>query len=319
MRINGNVSQEICDPGNFTAIASIISTMSSQTLRALLTSMRPKQWLKNTLIFTALVFDEKLLDTQAFLITLFGFILFCLISSSVYLLNDMTDIEADRQHPQKRDRPIASGDLPLPVARWTVIVLLLTSFPLAYFLSPGFCIILLLYFVLNLSYSRWLKHIVIVDVFVLASFYVLRVVSGLTLIEVARFSPWLYVVTTLLALYIGLGKRRAEMTLLSGDAHTHRRVLGGYTVPLLDQYITIVSATTVVAYSLYTFSAPNLPDNYAMMLTIPFAIYGILRYLYLVQTNQGGGAPEEELFTDRPLQITIVLWGLAVLFILYLF
>jgi 4-hydroxybenzoate polyprenyltransferase len=179
-------------------------------------------------------------------------------------------------------------------------------------------LIILIYLVLNLSYSRWLKHIVIIDVFVLASFYVIRVFAGLTLIEVTRFSPWLYVVTTLLALYIGLGKRRAELTLLSSDARAHRKVLDGYSIPLLDQYITIVSATTIVAYSLYTFSAPNLPANNAMMLTIPFAIYGILRYLYLVQTNQGGGAPEEELYSDRPLQITIVLWGLVVLFILYL-
>jgi 4-hydroxybenzoate polyprenyltransferase len=175
-----------------------------------------------------------------------------------------------------------------------------------------------LYLVLNLSYSRWLKHIVIIDVFTLASFYVIRVVAGLTLIEVTRFSPWLYVVTTLLALYIGLGKRRAELTLLSEGAQSHRRVLDGYSVPLLDQYITIVSATTVVAYSLYTFSAPNLPENHAMMLTIPFAIYGILRYLYLVQTNHGGGAPEEELLSDRPLQVSIILWGISVVLILYL-
>ncbi len=288
-------------------------------LRPLLISMRPKQWIKNVLIFTALVFDEKLLDVQAFLVTLAGFILFCMITSSVYLLNDITDIQADRQHPKKKNRPIASGALRVSTARWAVLILLLISLPAAYLLSPGFCLILLLYLVLNLSYSRWLKHVVIIDVFVLASFYVIRVVAGLTLIEVTRFSPWLYVVTTLLALYIGLGKRRAELTLLSEGAQSHRRVLDGYTLPLLDQYITIVSATTVVAYSLYTFSAPNLPDNHAMMLTIPFAIYGILRYLYLVQTNQGGGAPEEELLTDRPLQIAIILWGMVVILILYLF
>ena len=288
-------------------------------LQSLLISMRPKQWLKNVLIFTALVFDEKLFDKQAFLATFSGFILFCLISSSVYLLNDITDVEADRQHPTKRNRPIASGELKISTARWAVILILLISIPLAYLLSPSFCLILLVYLVLNLSYSRWLKHVVIIDVFVLASFYVLRVVAGLTLIDVTRFSPWLYVVTTLLALYIGLGKRRAELTLLSDGAHTHRRVLDGYSLPLLDQYITIVSATTIVAYSLYTFSAPNLPSNHAMMLTIPFAIYGILRYLYLVQTNQGGGAPEEELFSDRPLQITILLWGSVVVLILYIF
>ena len=293
--------------------------MNTQTLRALLVSMRLKQWLKNVLIFTALVFDEKLLDPQALLRTFIGFILFSLVSSSVYLLNDITDLEADRRHPKKRNRPIASGALPVSVARLAVAVLILVSFPSAYFLSFGFFIILLLYWLLNILYAHWLKHVVIIDVFVLASFYVLRVVAGLTLIEVTRFSPWIYVVTTLLALYIGLGKRRSELALLSENATGHRKVFDGYTLPLLDQYITIVSATTVVAYSLYTFSAPNLPENHAMMLTIPFAIYGILRYLYLIQTNQGGGAPEDELFSDRPLQITIVLWGIVVLFILYLF
>jgi 4-hydroxybenzoate polyprenyltransferase len=292
--------------------------MVVKTLRALLISMRPKQWIKNILIFTALVFDEKLLDLQAFLVTCAGFILFSLISSTVYILNDITDVEADRQHPKKKKRPIASGDLKVSTARWAVVFLLLVTIPLAYLLSPSFCLILLFYLVLNLSYSRWLKHIVIIDVFVLASFYVIRVVAGLTLIEVSRFSPWLYVVTTLLALYIGLGKRRAELTLLSDGAQSHRKVLDGYSLPLLDQYITIVSATTVVAYSLYTFSAPNLPTNHAMMLTIPFAIYGILRYLYLIQTNQGGGAPEDELLSDRPLQVTILLWGLVVVLILYL-
>jgi 4-hydroxybenzoate polyprenyltransferase len=293
--------------------------MNLQTLRALLISMRPKQWIKNILIFTALVFDEKLLDPQALLNTVAGFMLFCLVSSTVYILNDITDLEADRSHPKKRNRPIASGALPISVARWSVFLLLLVTFPLAYLLSSSFFLILLSYWLLSLAYSKWLKHIVIIDVFVLASFYVIRVIAGLTLIEVTRFSPWLYVVTTLLALYIGLGKRRAELSLLSDDAFAHRKVLDGYTIPLLDQYITIVSATTIVAYSLYTFSAPNLPENHTMMLTIPFAIYGILRYLYLVQTNQGGGAPEDELLTDRPLQITMILWGLVVLVILYLF
>ena len=292
--------------------------MFTKTVRALLKSMRPKQWMKNVLIYTALVFDEKLLDLHSFLITSAGFILFSLISSTVYLLNDITDIEADRKHPKKKNRPIASGELKISTARWAVVILLLFVIPLSYLLSPYFCLVLLFYLVLNLSYSRWLKHIVIIDVFVLASFYVIRVVAGLTLIEVSRFSPWLYVVTTLLALYIGLGKRRAELTLLSDGAQSHRKVLDGYSLPLLDQYITIVSATTVVAYSLYTFSAPNLPANHAMMLTIPFAIYGILRYLYLVQTNHGGGAPEEELLSDRPLQVTILLWGLVVVLILYL-
>lgn len=281
--------------------------------------MRPRQWVKNVLIFTALVFDEKLGNIQLVILTAAGFVLFSLVSSSVYILNDLTDLEADRQHPIKQKRPLASGRLPVNFARLTATVILLICFALAYWLSHGFFFLLLTYWLLNMGYSKWLKHYPIVDVFVLASFYVLRVVGGLTIIEVSRFSPWLYVVTTLLALYIGLGKRRAELKLLAEEASSHRRVLDGYTIPLLDQYITIVSATTIVAYSFYTFSAPNLPKNHTMMLTIPFAIYGILRYLYLIQLKEAGGAPEEELLTDRPLQIAFVLWGISVLVILYLF
>jgi len=290
-----------------------------KSLKALIRAMRPHQWLKNVLIFTGLVFDGKLGNIPDLVRTSIGFLLFCLISSTVYLINDIADVEADRQHPRKSNRPIASGALSISGARVAAVVLAGISFPLAYLLSPAFALVLLVYFLLNLGYSKWLKHVPIIDVFILASFYVLRVVAGLTIIHVARFSPWLYVVTSLLALYIGLGKRRAELALLAGDAYSHRKVLDGYTIPLLDQFITIISATTIGAYSLYTFSAPNLPGNHAMMLTIPFAIYGIFRYLHLVQTKQGGGAPEEELFRDRPLQIAIVLWGFAVILILYLF
>lgn len=292
--------------------------MFLQSLRALIKTMRPYQWLKNALLFTPLVFDRKLDNLPALLNTSAGFILFCLLASVVYIINDLADLQADRMHPEKRNRPLASGNLSPNVARIGAGVLLLVVFPLAYLLSSSFAIVLLTYMVLNLAYSKWLKHVALVDVFVLASFYVLRVVAGVTLITVERFSPWLYVVTTLLALYIGFGKRRAELALLANDANQHRRVLDGYTIPLLDQFITIVSATTIVAYSLYTFSAPNLPENHAMMLTIPFAIYGIFRYLYLVQMKHSGGAPEEVLYSDRPLQITIVLWGLAVMAVFYL-
>ncbi|OGO41132.1 MAG: phosphoribose diphosphate--decaprenyl-phosphate phosphoribosyltransferase [Chloroflexi bacterium RBG_16_58_14] len=293
--------------------------MRMRTLFALLKSMRPRQWMKNVLIFVPLVFDQQLDNMVAFRTTLAGFALLCLVASAVYLINDLTDLEAYCLHPEKRKRPLASGELPVAAAILATAILLLIAVPLAYFLSPGFAAVLLTYLLLNLAYSRWLKHIAIIDVIVLASFYLLRVVAGLTLIQVARFSPWLYVVTTLGALYIGFGKRRAELSLLADEASNHRRVLDGYTIPLLDQFITIVSATTIVAYSLYTFSAPNLPENHAMMLTIPFAIYGIFRYLYIVQTKQGGGAPEEELLADRPLQFTIFLWGVTVLVIFYLF
>lgn len=289
------------------------------TIKALLVTMRPKQWPKNILIYTALVFDGQLNNIDAILRTTLGFVLFCLVSGTVYIINDLADVEADRKHPRKSLRPIPSGKLTIPVAYTAVGIILILCFPLAYILSPGYSIVLLGYFILNLLYSKWLKHFAIIDVMILASFYVLRVVAGLTIIEVARFSPWLYVVTSLLALYIGFGKRRAELALLSNDASNHRRVLDGYTIPLLDQFITIVSGMTIVAYSLYTFSAPNLPSNHAMMLTIPFAIYGIFRYLYIVQMKQGGGAPEEELFADHPLQIDIVLWGISVVAVLYFF
>jgi len=185
-------------------------------------------------------------------------------------------------------------------------------------LSPAFALVVLIYFVLNLAYSKWLKHVLILDVLVLAACFVLRVEAGVRLIEVERFSPWLYVVMTLLALFLGFGKRRAELALLTGDAGNHRKVLQGYTVPLLDQYIMIVSGMTIIGYSLYTFSAPNLPANHTMMLTIPFVVYAIFRYLYLIEVEHAGGAPEEVLLSDRPFQLSMALWAAAVLAVFYL-
>lgn len=280
--------------------------------------MRPKQWAKNAIIFAALVFDRQLSNIPALLHILAGFILFCLVSSSVYLINDILDKEADRNHPKKSKRPIASGNLPVSTAIIAVVLFLIVVFPVAYILSPTFLLIIALYFFLNLAYSIWLKHIPLVDVLVIAAGFVLRVAAGVSLIEVERFSPWLYVVTTLGALYLGFGKRRAELALLAEGANSHRKVLDGYTIPFLDQLIIIVSSTTIIAYSLYTFSAPNLPSNHAMMLTIPFVIYGVFRYLYLVQVKEEGGSPEDLLFSDHPLQLTLVLWGLAVLIVFYL-
>ncbi|MFO7944226.1 MAG: decaprenyl-phosphate phosphoribosyltransferase [Anaerolineales bacterium] len=290
----------------------------SPMLRAVIRSMRPKQWVKSIFLFTALVFDRKLLHPDAFLRTLIGAVLFSLMASAVYIINDIADIESDRNHPKKRHRPIASGKLPTSTAWGIGMGIMLAALILAYLLEPAFMVIGVLYLVLNLSYSTWLKHIPLLDVLILASFYVLRVQAGVTLIEVKRFSPWLYVVTTLFALFIGFGKRRAELNLLSQKANQHRSVFEGYTIDLLDQLITIVSGTTIVAYSLYTFSAPNLPENHAMMLTIPFVLYGLFRYLYLLQMGKGG-APEEIAYTDRPLQISILLWSISILVIFYIF
>jgi 4-hydroxybenzoate polyprenyltransferase len=286
-------------------------------LRALIKAMRPKQWTKNGFVFFALVFDKQLFHLDAFVRTVEGFFLFCLISSAVYLFNDIVDVESDRRHPVKKNRPIASGALPIHVARIAAIVLSIVTISLGYLLAPVAAGILAIYLVTNLLYSRWLKHIPILDVIILASGFVLRVGAGASVIAVERFSPWLYVVTTLFALFIGFGKRRAEMTLLEKGAGSHRKVLDGYTLPLLDQYITIVSGTTIVAYSLYTFSAPNLPENHSMMLTVPFAVYGIFRYLQLIQSGNAAGAPDEVALKDRPLQVTVLLWGLAVLAVFY--
>lgn len=285
----------------------------------LLKSMRPRQWTKNAFVLAAVIFDRQLTHPEALLRSLAGFFLFCLLSSSVYIINDIADREADRQHPRKRNRPIASGKLPLSVAGAAAVILAVVSLGIAYYLTPSFFYISLAYFLIFLAYSKWLKHIPLIDVLMIAAGFVLRVAGGVSLISVERFSPWLYVVTTLLALYIGFGKRRAELTLLAENAENHRPVLDGYTIPFLDQLIVIVSGTTIVAYSLYTFSAPNLPSNHSMMLTIPFVLYGIFRYLYLVQVEEEGGAPEDLVLTDRPLQITILLYGISVLIIFYLF
>jgi 4-hydroxybenzoate polyprenyltransferase len=285
-------------------------------LKALLKTMRPRQWTKNAFLFAALVFDGKLFHLTDFLRTLAGFGLFCLISSAVYIFNDLLDVESDRQHPIKKNRPIASGKLPAPVAVVAGIVLVLFTLTSAYLLAWQFALTLLVYFALMLAYSKWLKRVLILDVLILAAGFVLRVHAGTTLIVVERFSPWLYVLMTLLALYLGFGKRRAELTLLAQAAGGHRQVYDSYTIPLLDQFITIVSGTTIVAYSLYTFFRPAAPES--LMLTIPFVVYAIFRYLYLVQVKQIGGEPEEILLSDRPLQLSILLWGLAVLVVFYI-
>lgn len=286
-------------------------------LKPLIKTMRPRQWMKNAVLFAAIVFDQKLFSPLELGRTVLGFIVFCLLSGVIYIINDLADIEADRQHPQKRNRPLASGDLAEGFARMAALGLLIVLAPISYLLSPDFFLVALAYLVINLAYSRWIKHIPLLDVFSIAAGFVLRVAAGVVLVNVERFSPWLYIVMTLGALYIGFGKRRAELATLAETASSTRRVLDGYTISILDQFITIVSATTIISYSLYTFSAPNLPENHMMMLTIPFVLYGVFRYLYLIKTSDQTGSPEDVVLGDRPLQITILLWGLAVILIFY--
>ena len=287
-------------------------------LPLLLEAMRPKQWAKNGVVFAALIFDVQLFQPTPLLRTLAGFGLMCLLSSAVYLVNDLADLEKDRQHPQKRNRPLASGRLSKNVAAAAAVVLPLVALPLGFLLDWRFGLLALTYLVKDLLYSLWLKHVAIIDVMLVALGFLLRVGAGVVIITVARFSPWLYICMGLLALFMGFGKRRAELALMDSQAGDTRTVLKEYSLPFLDEMINLVSTSTIIAYSLYTFSAPNLPENHTMMLTIPFVLYSLLRYLYLIHMKGEGGAPDELVLTDRPLQITFILWGLSVILIMYL-
>jgi len=287
-------------------------------LRVLLKAMRPKQWAKNVFLLAPLVFDRKLTNLDAIGQIFGGVIAFSLLSSAVYIINDIADVEADRQHPVKKHRPIAAGKLSIPNAWAFAGLLLLISFPLGYWLSPLFALVQGVYFALNLAYSKWLKHVVLLDIILLASLYVIRVAAGVTLIDVVRFSPWIYIFTTFLALLMGTGKRRAEFSQMSNGSNNTRRVLEGYTLNFLDQLITLASGMTIITYSTYTFSAENMPENHLMMLTIPFIMYSIIRYQYLLQVKEAGEAPEALVLSDRPLQFAIALWGLSVLIIFYI-
>jgi 4-hydroxybenzoate polyprenyltransferase len=279
--------------------------------------MRIKQWDKNGFVFVPLLFDRKLFDINHLQKTLVGFILLCLLSSAVYIMNDLVDVKADSAHPTKRFRPIPSGQLSKTLALGAAILIPTIVLPAAYLLKPGFAAILAAYLGLQIAYSFTLKHVVLIDVMAIAAGFVLRVASGVVLVDVVRFSPWLYLFTTMLALFLGFGKRRQELSLLQNDDVATRATLDQYNITLLDEMIVIVTATTVLTYALYTFSAEGLPANHTMMLTIPFVLYGIFRYLYLIHVRGEGGAPEEVLLRDRPLQVTVLLWGIAVIIVLY--
>lgn len=284
----------------------------------LLRAMRPKQWTKNVFFFAALVFDHKLLEPTFFLPALAGFALLCLTSGTVYLINDLVDLEKDRLHPLKRHRPLASGRLSKSVALEAAVAFVVIGQPLGYLLHPSFGLILSAYLLLQLAYSFWLKHVVLIDVLAIATGFVLRVAAGVAMVDVARFSPWLYVCMTFLALFLGLGKRRHELNLLKTDANNHRAILDQYSIALLDQLITIVVAGTIIAYAFYTFSAEGLPENHLMMLTIAFVVYAHFRYLYLIHVRGEGGAPEEILLGDRPFILNALAWGASVIAIFYI-
>ncbi|MEW5989457.1 MAG: decaprenyl-phosphate phosphoribosyltransferase [Chloroflexota bacterium] len=286
-------------------------------LKPLLETMRPRQWPKNGFVFGALLFDRQVLEWSSLGRTLAAFALLCLMSSAVYVMNDLADVESDRQHPQKRKRPLPSGRLSPTVARLATATLTVVSLAAGYTLSPALALVLFTYWLIQVAYTFRLKHVVLLDVLIIAAGFVLRVAAGVTVIEVERFSPWLYVCMALLALFMALGKRRHELVLLGQNASNHRSILGEYNLDLIDRLIGIVTTSTLVAYSLYTFLAEGLPENHLMMLTIPFVLYALFRYLYLIHVRQEGGAPEEVLLRDRPLQVNLVLWLVMVYLALY--
>ena len=284
----------------------------------LLISLRPDQWTKNLIVFAALIFAVKLLDPAALALASAAFLIFCVLSGSVYLINDVSDREADRQHPLKRLRPIASGALGAGTALAWAISLSVVALAAAYALRPLFALTAAAYLALFVLYTSTLKHVVILDVMTIAIGFVLRAVAGGLVIGVP-VSDWLLVCTILLALFLGLAKRRHELTMLADGASGHRRILEEYDPYLLDQMIAIVAAATLVVYIIYC-ASPDTAERFGtelLVLTTPFPIYGIFRYLYLVHRKHGGGSPSDMLLRDRPLLGCVALWGIAVVLIIY--
>ncbi|TAK35865.1 MAG: decaprenyl-phosphate phosphoribosyltransferase [Chloroflexota bacterium] len=279
-------------------------------------SMRPKQWTKNVVLFAGLVFAGRMFDPQLVARVTLAAVLFSAISGVIYLVNDLKDVNQDRLHPTKRFRPLASGKLTITQAWLAVGALVLVSLPLAWLISAPFGLAATVYMGMMLAYSFRLKNLVVLDVFVIAAGFVLRAVAG-GLVAGVPISPWLYVCTSLLALFLGFAKRRQELILLDNDASRHRRILEEYSGPLLDQLIAIVTASAIIAYSLYSFFSETSHKAPYMMLTIPFVVYAIFRYLYLIHARGEGGSPEEVLLKDRPLLGTILLWSVAVVAVLY--
>ena len=290
------------------------------TAANLLSSIRPHQWTKNLIVFAGLIFSEQhlLLDGGAVIRAAIAFVVFCALSGVVYLVNDLRDRDADRMHPVKSQRPIASGALPAQTAGTAAAIMLVASLSTAFWLGPLFGLIATSYVSLMAIYSTSLKHIVILDVLTIAIGFVLRAAAGAAAVNVL-FSHWLMLLTLLLALFLGLSKRRAEIVTLADAATGHRRILAEYSPYLLDQMISVVTASTLLAYAFYTIH----PDTVAkfgtdrLLWTVPFPLYGIFRYLYLVHQREGGGNPSELLLTDRPLLVCVGLWGIAVVAILY--
>lgn len=280
--------------------------------KEILISMRPKQWYKNLVIFIGIVFSINLLNLNLWIDSISAFIIFCIISGSIYILNDIIDLEKDKNHPKKKKRPIASGLLKVSPALTCAIILICLALTGAYLLNLQFFMASVAFFILMLVYSVFLKEIIIVDIMVISVGFVLRAVAGALAIGVL-VSPWLIICAFLLALFLALGKRRHELVLLKENASNHRKILGEYSTEMLDQMINITTSALIMSYSLYTFFSGNI----YIMITIPFAFYGLFRYIFLVHAKNMGGEPEM-LFKDKGMIITIVLWVIIVIGVLYL-
>jgi len=282
-------------------------------------SLRLKQWIKNLIIFAPLIFSENVFDRILLLKSVFAFVLFCLVSGAAYILNDIKDLEEDRLHPLKSKRPLASGRLKKSLALFTFFFLVILSLMGAFLINIFFCIALGVYLVLQVSYSFWLKHVVILDVFLIATGFLIRVIAGGLVIEV-QLSPWLFICTILLALFLALSKRRHELILLNESAGIHRPILKEYNPHLLDQMIAVVTASTVISYCLYTISSETIEKfgTRNLIFTVPFVLYGIFRYLYLVHQKNEGGSPELLIITDKPLLIDVFLWIATAILIIYI-
>lgn len=279
---------------------------------ALLRTMRPKQWTKNLIIFMPLIFSGEVVDAGAVMATVAAFAVFCALSGAVYIINDLKDVEADRLHHKKRERPIAAGHLPPAFAAVSSVVLVGAALAGAVALGLPFAVVTVAYFALQLGYTFYLKRMVILDVMSIAAGFVLRAIAGAEVIAVV-VSPWLLMCAALLALFLGFGKRRHELILFEGQPLDHRPILKEYSEAFIDQMISTVTAATIVAYSLYTFfSETTTADREYLMLTVPFVVYGLFRYLYLIHQKRLGGSPEDILLGDTPLLVDIGLWLAAV-------
>jgi len=284
---------------------------------AALVSLRPRQWSKNLFVFAGLIFSQSLF-TPLVWPALGAFLIFCALSGAIYVFNDLADVEKDRRHPTKRNRPIASGALAAPTAAVLGVVLMVGSLAAAFRLSVPFGLVAAAYAILLTAYSLWLKHLVILDVLTVAAGFVLRAVAGAAAIAV-EISGWLVICTILVALFLALGKRRHEYRTLRGEAAAHRPILAEYSESFLDQMVAVVTASTVTAYALYTMSPDTVAKFHTRLLpvTLPFVLYGIFRYLYLLYRRELGGNPSDLLLNDRALLINTVLWMLALLVIIY--